>query len=107
MSHAEQVCAGFSPPLSMMHFTPNPPVSWRHTSTRFGVVFRSTTLTIFKIRSVYVSNTSWRSFQYHSQRDGWSLFKMVTSSPLLTAAITYGWMCCHVVNTPTVCEGLP
>ena len=62
--------AGFSPPLSMMHFTPNPPVSWRHTSTRFGVVFRSTTLTIFKIKSVYVSNTRWRSFQY-SLTEGW------------------------------------
>lgn len=56
----ERTGASFSPPLSRMHFTPNPPVSWRHTSTRFCVVLRSTTLTTFNIKSVYVNSRRWR-----------------------------------------------
>ena len=52
----ERTGAAFSPPPSRMHFTPNPPVSWRHTSTRFCVVLRSTILTTFKIKSIYVNS---------------------------------------------------
>ena len=60
----ERTGAAFSPPPSRMHFTPNPPVSWRHMSTRFGVVLRSTILTTFKINSIYVNSRHWRSSQY-------------------------------------------